>query len=129
MRAEESPERARLDPFCLNERETNSRREVWTWLPIHEWDVKDVWKSIRATGVPYHYAYDFGMPRLSCVFCFYAPRAALMLAGKHNMELLARYVEVEKRIGHRFRKDLSLTEVANSNEADELTEAVSDWRM
>jgi len=29
---------------------------------------------------------------------FYAPLAALLLAGKHNQELLARYVEVEKRI-------------------------------
>ena len=42
--------------------------------------------GIRRSGVPYHYAYDFGMPRLSCMFCFYAPKSALRLAGSHNRD-------------------------------------------
>lgn len=27
---------------------------------------------------------DLGMPRLSCCFCIFSPRSALLLAGKHN---------------------------------------------
>jgi hypothetical protein len=46
------------------------------------------------------------MPRLSCCFCIFSPRSALLLAAKHNPELLAQYVAVEKQIGHRFRKEL-----------------------
>ena len=55
------------------------------WLEEH-----DVWKDIKASGVPYHKAYDLGMPRLSCVFCIFSPPAALMIAGKQNPELLDR---------------------------------------
>ena len=51
------------------------------------------------------------MPRLSCCFCIFSPRSALLLAGKHNPELLAEYVAVERRIGHRFRVDLSLADI------------------
>jgi hypothetical protein len=50
------------------------------------------------------------MPRLSCCFIF-SPRSALLLARKHKPELLAEYVKVEKQIGHRFRKELSLAGV------------------
>ena len=81
------------------------------WLPLHAWTTEQVWQRIKASGVRYHPAYDLGMPRLSCCFCIFSPRSALLLAGKHNPELLAEYVAVEKQIGHRFRKELSLTEV------------------
>jgi len=51
------------------------------------------------------------MPRLSCRFCIFAPKAALVLAGKHNLELLNKYVAVEQEVNHSFRINLSLTEV------------------
>ena len=129
MRAEESPARAKLKPFCRDERLTNGKRIVDRWLPIHDWKVEDVWKDIRISGIPHHFAYDLGMPRLSCVFCIFAPRPALMLAGKHNMALLREYVAMEEKMGHTFRKDFALKEVLADLEAGVEPERVQDWRM
>jgi hypothetical protein len=54
------------------------------------------------------------MPRLSCYICIFSPRSALLRAGKHNPQLLAEYVQVERAIGQRFRKELSLVEVQHA---------------
>lgn len=105
MRADESPARAKLVPFTKATRpgESNSRREIHTWLPLHGWTTSQVWERIRRSGVPHHRAYDLGMKRLSCCFCIFAPESALMIAGEHNRELLSEYVRVETKIGHAFR--------------------------
>jgi 3'-phosphoadenosine 5'-phosphosulfate sulfotransferase (PAPS reductase)/FAD synthetase len=109
MRSGESCARSKLKPFKLDRPNTNGRRVVHVWLPIHGWTQEQVWERIRASGVPHHYAYDLGMPRLSCCFCIYAPKNALMLAGQHNRELLDRYVEVEDRVGFTFQAGCSAT--------------------
>jgi 3'-phosphoadenosine 5'-phosphosulfate sulfotransferase (PAPS reductase)/FAD synthetase len=129
MRAQESPARARRPPFAPNRSASNGRRQVDDWLPLHDWSVEQVWRRVRASGVPYHPAYDLGMPRLSCCFCIFAPRSALLLAGRHNPELLARYVEVERRIGHRFRLELPLAEVQDALRRGERPGDVADWLM
>jgi 3'-phosphoadenosine 5'-phosphosulfate sulfotransferase (PAPS reductase)/FAD synthetase len=129
FRAEESPARAQRPPFAPDLRASNGRRFVDVWLPLHGWRVGQVWERIRQSGVRHHPAYDLGMPRLSCCFCIFSPRAALVLAGKHNPELLAEYVAVEKRIGHTFRQDLSLAEVQQAVAAGEKPGRVPDWTM
>lgn len=132
MRAEESPARAKRPPFHRDERASNGRRLVDNWLPLHEWKVGEVWARIKASRAAdlIHPAYALGMPRLSCVFCIFAPKSALVLAGRHNPDLLAEYVRVEKAIGHRFRLDLSLAEVQDAIHAEPAgTESVADWRM
>jgi 3'-phosphoadenosine 5'-phosphosulfate sulfotransferase (PAPS reductase)/FAD synthetase len=130
MRAEESPARSKRAPFEQDERASNGRRRVDNWLPIHSWKVADVWARIKAgrTADLIHPAYGLGMPRLSCCFCIFAPKSALVLAGKHNRELLAEYVRIEEKIGHKFRVDLSLAEVQAAVEANEAT-SVADWKM
>lgn len=112
LRAEESSERAKKSTLEADARQTNGRRVVDTWLPIHDWTVGQVWDRIKASGVEYHRAYDLGMGRLSCCFCVFAPKAALEIAGRANPELLAEYVALEVRIGHRFRNDLAIADVA-----------------
>lgn len=129
FRAEESPARAKRIPWGVNKRLRTHAREVIDWLPIHDWSEEQVWNDIKASGVPYHPAYDHGMPRLSCVFCIFANRNALLLAGAHNPGLLSRYVEVEKRIGHTFKKDLSLADVKRDLESGVKPEAVASWAM
>lgn len=114
LRAEESPARAKKAPFEINKVFSTKTRTVDTWLPIHDWTEQQVWASIKESGVPHHYAYDLGMPRLSCVFCIFAPKQALILAGQHNRELLDKYVKVEQEIGHLFRQDMP---IANIQEA------------
>lgn len=69
------------------------------------------------------------MPRLSCCFCIFAPRVALLLAGKHNSELLAEYVRVEREIGHSFRLELPLAEVQRALEEGEEPGSIQSWTM
>lgn len=103
FRAEESTARAKRRPFSRNNRFSTASREVWDWLPIHQMSETAVWKDIRESRVPHHFAYDLGMPRLSCCFCIFAPRDALMIAGRHNPELLDEYCDVEQETGHDFQ--------------------------
>ncbi|MCY4580807.1 MAG: phosphoadenosine phosphosulfate reductase family protein [Chloroflexi bacterium] len=118
LRAHESPARRKKRPFTPNCYFSTKTREVWDWLPIHDWTDDEVWADIAESGVRYHDAYDLGMPRLSCILCIYAPKAALVLAGRQNPKLLDEYVAVERRIGHRFRVDLSMAEVKEEVDSD-----------
>ena len=121
FRAEESSARAKRPVFVENERLSIRARTVEDWLPIHHWTTDDVWRSIRGSGVPYHPAYDppHNMSRLSCVLCIFAPRGQLISAGRANPELLERYVEVEREIGHDFRQGLPLSEIQAAIRAGE----------
>lgn len=129
LRAEESPARAKRPAFSVNNRLSNKSRVVHEWLPILHWLETEVWDSIDSSKVPHHRAYDLGMPRLSCVFCIFAPKAALVLAGKHNRELLNEYAEVEANMGHTFRVDTSIAEVKAAVEADEAIAPIKSWNM
>lgn len=129
IRSDESPARAKKKPFVTNNRRTNGRRHVDDWLPIFEMKLPEVWATIKENAIPQHQAYAFGMPRLSCRFCIFAPKAALVLAGKHNLELLREYAAVEKEIGHSFREDMKIQDVLAEVEAGNEAGPVADWRM
>ncbi len=148
LRHGESTARSKLQPFKLDKRQSGSvvkvkdaegktvkvwkkgrAKTVHTWLPIFGWTVQEVWQRIEQTGVPHHYAYDLGMPRLSCVFCIFSPREALMLAGKHNRELLAEYVRLEEEVGYSFRQQLSLADIEAALERGEEPGPVPSWEM
>jgi len=129
MRAEESPARSLLPNWTLNESASNGLREVFNWLPIFDLTKEVVWSRIGASGVRHHWAYDLGMPRLSCCFCIFSPKAALVLAGRHNRELLLRYVEAERTMKHTFRHGFSLAEVLAAVDADHRPGLIPDWEM
>ncbi|MDE2688525.1 MAG: phosphoadenosine phosphosulfate reductase family protein [Chloroflexota bacterium] len=130
LRAQESPARRKKRPFAPNGYYSTNTREVWDWLPIHNWTEEEVWADIAESGVRYHEAYDIGMPRLSCVFCIYAPTPALVLAARHNPELLDDSVAVEERIGHRFKEDLSMAKVKELAKSGEPVGTLSgEWNM
>jgi 3'-phosphoadenosine 5'-phosphosulfate sulfotransferase (PAPS reductase)/FAD synthetase len=130
FRAEESPRRRKMPPYQTNERCSCQTRTVHDWLPIHRWTEKTVWDYIRKEGTRHHHAYDLGMKRLSCQFCIFAPKGQLMIAGRHNPDLLAEYVQVEREINHKFRMELSLVEVQAAVEAgEEPGEDDGAWNM
>jgi len=131
MRADESPARAKKETFTEVGYGSNGKRQISDFLPIHHLTEADVWKRIHSQGLStlVHRAYGLGMPRLSCCFCIFAPKAALVLAGKHNPELLDEYVRVEKKIGHTFRQNLSMAEVQKAVENCEAPVEVTDWKM
>lgn len=131
MRAEESPRRSKMKPMEPDTAASNGKREVTRWLPIHDWTEAQVWERIRAcpSKEHIHYAYALGMPRVSCCFCIFAPREALIIAGRHNPELLAEYVRVEEKIEHKFRQNLSMAEVKAAVDAGEVPQEVPIWQM
>lgn len=129
FRKEESPSRAKKSSIQLNKRLTTNKREVWDWLPIHEWKEEDVWNIIRTYKLPYHSAYDLGIPRLSCVFCIFSPFDALVVAGKANPELLQKYVNVENKIGHTFRDNFSIASVQDAINDSYEPSKISNWKM
>jgi 3'-phosphoadenosine 5'-phosphosulfate sulfotransferase (PAPS reductase)/FAD synthetase len=129
MRADESPARSKLKPFGKDDRASNGRRYVDRYLPIHHWTTEQVWARIKQSGVRSHRAYELGMSRLSCCFCIFAPKNALMLAGIHNRELLDEYCKVEDEVGSKFKANLSLKEVRDALDRGEKPGPVTSWRM
>jgi 3'-phosphoadenosine 5'-phosphosulfate sulfotransferase (PAPS reductase)/FAD synthetase len=130
FRSEESPARAKRAVFARNERLCTRDRIVHEFLPIHEWNEASVWASIKASGVPYHQAYDLGMPRLSCAFCIFAPRPALLIAGQHNPELLNEYVAIEREIGHDFQHGKPIADIQAAIAAGEQPTSIhGKWNM
>jgi len=160
LRAEESPGRKKRPSFSV--RKENKRIHMDTWLPIHQLSEVDVWNIIRESGAPYHPAYDLslpkgssldvggrawgmvegklkkikGMPRLSCVYCFYSPTPGLVLAareGQHlcDPDLLDDHIEVEDITGFSFKPDMSMREVRELAEDPdyEIEPITGDWNM
>lgn len=126
-RAEESVERAGQPAFAFNEGASNqTKRHVWNWLPIQDMLETEVWADIRESGVPYHYAYDLGMPRLSCVFCIYSGFDAMVLGAQHNPKLAEEYSEVEVRFGFRLNEKFTMAEVIEAAKTTTVT-SVANW--
>jgi 3'-phosphoadenosine 5'-phosphosulfate sulfotransferase (PAPS reductase)/FAD synthetase len=130
FRADESPARAKKQVFSRNPVSSTQSRTVHDWLPIHHWTEAQVWESIKASGIPHHPAYDKGMSRLSCCFCIFAPKPALMIAGRENPELLRQYVEVEREIGHDFQHGKPIREIKEAIErGDQPAPMDGRWNM
>lgn len=128
MRAQESPFRARMQPFYVNRKPTGEGtvKQVWDWLPIHHWRLERVWQCIAEAGTRPHPVYSQGMPRLSCRFCVLASRSALIRAAHLDPEGAAKRAAMEERMGHRFRNDLSMADVIAAA-ASQKAVAVEDW--
>jgi 3'-phosphoadenosine 5'-phosphosulfate sulfotransferase (PAPS reductase)/FAD synthetase len=129
FRKDESPSRAKKEVLKINKQLTTKKRIVYDWLPIHDWDKDKVWAIIKQNNLPYHPAYDLGMPRLSCCFCIFSPFDALVIAGQHNPKLLNRYVEVEENIGHTFRSGFSIKSVQEAISNNYKPKSINDWVM
>ncbi len=76
-----------------------------------------------------HPAYEQGMPRLSCRFCIFAPREALIRAGHLHRELIEEYATVEREIDHSFTKDLKIVTILEAVERGEIPRCVTAWEM
>jgi 3'-phosphoadenosine 5'-phosphosulfate sulfotransferase (PAPS reductase)/FAD synthetase len=128
MRAEESTDRAQMQPFGPDLRASNKTvRHVDRWLPIHDWTARQVWAQIARTGTRPHPVYLAGMPRLSCRFCPLASRSALILAARLDPEGAELRAAMEQRMGHMFRHDLSMQDIIVLSKAPGGGRRVRDW--
>jgi 3'-phosphoadenosine 5'-phosphosulfate sulfotransferase (PAPS reductase)/FAD synthetase len=114
LRAEESAGRAKRPEYYT--RRDSYWQRVDTWLPIKYWTTEQVWADICESRIPYHWAYDVGMERFSCMFCIYAKLHEMVAAGFQMPDKLQEWVDVEA--GNRtptydgtLTTDLSLAEV------------------
>lgn len=129
LRAQESTARSKKEPLSYSNASTKTTRHVWDWLPIFNWSEGEVWRVIHSEDLPYHFAYDLGMPRLSCVFCIFANKDALMIAGKANPELLDLYVDLEEKMDHQFTQKTSMKSIKEALAAGEEINTPKDWNM
>jgi 3'-phosphoadenosine 5'-phosphosulfate sulfotransferase (PAPS reductase)/FAD synthetase len=148
IRAEESSKRAeRIAAWTIRnggawnvstDAKSNGRRQVTEFYPIAHYTLDEVWARIAKAGTRSHDAYALGMPRLSCCFCFYAPRNALLIAATHNRELAEQYTELERETGFTFRSErstdsqrheypASLQEILDAIDAGEGTAGAMTW--
>jgi 3'-phosphoadenosine 5'-phosphosulfate sulfotransferase (PAPS reductase)/FAD synthetase len=127
IRGDESRERSKRVPFRhLDKGWTNGKRWVDEWLPIFDWTEQEVWDHIRQSDVPHHWAYDEGMPRLSCSFCVFASAPALIRAAQLRPDLAQEYLAVEQEIGHRFTDQLSMADIIDAAARSTVT-TIDNW--
>ncbi|MFJ8627425.1 MULTISPECIES: phosphoadenosine phosphosulfate reductase family protein [Kitasatospora] len=110
LRAAESSVRARRPAVALDRGASSGRRQVTTWLPIHQLGTDAVWKTVRASGIPPHPVYQ-QLDRLSCKLCPFAGRRSLITAARMAPDTALDYALVEDEIGVPFRRDLSMAEI------------------
>jgi len=79
-------------------------------LPVHELTTGQVWEVIGQAGTRPHWVYAY-LPRLSCRFCFLAGKSALVRAALLDPAGAAARADLEQRMGHRFRPDLSMADI------------------
>ncbi|CAK7284909.1 phosphoadenosine phosphosulfate reductase family protein [Streptomyces misionensis] len=111
FRAQESRARARRPALEVDHRASSGRRTVTQWYPVLRWSEAEVWQRIRDRGLPYHWAYDAGMSRLSCSLCVLASVPDLTCAAGLRPELAREYADLEEEMGVPFRRELSMAEV------------------
>lgn len=111
IRADESPNRAKLQPLRRNDRNSKAGRDWFDWMPIFRLSRADVLQVIADAGEVLHSAYAAGNDRLSCMFCIMGSRKDLRNAAIANPVLYRRYLELEQRTGytmHQSRKPLDV---------------------
>jgi 3'-phosphoadenosine 5'-phosphosulfate sulfotransferase (PAPS reductase)/FAD synthetase len=104
IRAEESPARAKKEPFKLSKMSLKRDNiQIWEWYPIFDYKLNDVWNEISSVGQEPHKLYSEGFSRLSCVFCVFGRKEEHQKAAKLRPELFNRMVELEKDLGKSIR--------------------------
>lgn len=134
MRAQESPDREKLEPWELSLADSLNNRIWWDWLPIHAWKVERVFSTIKRHGQVPFWIYGqtpehrrkliaggavdekgraIPMTRMSCTFCVLASGhdigVASLLAPKRAAEVCA----IEEKIGHTFKPGISFRELVS----------------
>lgn len=104
LRAEESPARARKRKLSRDKTQTNSKRTVWNWLPIHDWTEKQVRDYLAERNIPLHSVYQY-LNRLSCRVCIYMSKGDLAAVKANDPVALQRIAELEREIGFTMKPD------------------------
>ncbi|MFB8406551.1 phosphoadenosine phosphosulfate reductase family protein [Streptomyces sp. NPDC055912] len=132
IRAAESPSRRKKHELAIDHRASNGRRLVLTWHPVFHLSETEIWQEITDAALAYHPVYDTLIPRLSCIFCVLAGFDVLVRAVRLcwvlGLPTPQTYLDLESRIGHRFKDKFSLAEVVEEAARREQAEGPLIWR-
>jgi DNA sulfur modification protein DndC len=104
IRAEESPARAKKEPFKLSKLSLKRKNlVVHEWYPIFNYKLGDVWFEIKKAGQQPHPVYAKGFSRLSCVFCVFGKIEEHKKAAQLKPDLYQKMVALEKELGKSIR--------------------------
>ncbi len=123
MRAEESPQRARQDPWKQDTDMSKSGRTVYNWLPIFEETTEQVLAWHWQNAVPLHPMY---MPeyhqdgttggylrRFSCRVCIFATDHDLRMIHEHDREAFDQVSALEQEMGFTMKSGRSLVQIVS----------------
>jgi 3'-phosphoadenosine 5'-phosphosulfate sulfotransferase (PAPS reductase)/FAD synthetase len=102
-RAEESQERAALEPIRFQEKLSVKGREIYDFSPILPCSEREVWSIIEANQIPVHPCYGLGVSRASCAVCIFSSNKEIGIAGKHAPHIVARLVKAERKLSTSFK--------------------------
>ncbi len=108
IRRQESSGRAKMPVAKLNPACANKGGTGWTWNPIIEWDVQEVYDIIARRGLELHEAYTkYGMTRVSCAFCIMSSAGDMLASSKceDNQAIYREMVELEARSTFAFQSN------------------------
>ena len=144
LRSDESFFRKRATPLKYQKKSPTAptlNRHVYTWLPIHQWTLADVWASlvwtledlaalqaeVRETVTPgdwdalraiceqwgweYGYAYPLGNSRMSCRLCVMSNQSDLENGIAWNPDHFRDISELERRTGFSFQSGQWLSDL------------------
>lgn len=145
LRAQESNNRSKLTTITINKKLTTKSRIVYNALPIHHYDISDVFntygvllnqitirrklyqqglKKEALQGWPFIWTYIAGMSRHSCKICIMSSLSDLKCSSRIDPQNFERYINLENSINHKFimpsKYSRSLSDIASSNETEQL---------
>lgn len=132
IRAEESANRAqapisKVQPLLYRRTQPAVVTTGYTWLPIHHWSIGDVWDIHEWNSFDPHPAYtEYGMSRVSCVFCILANKSDLehAAAQAQNLGIFREMCQLEIDSTFAFQSSGWLSDVAPHQLTPEQREAV-----
>ncbi|MBO2464037.1 phosphoadenosine phosphosulfate reductase domain-containing protein [Actinomadura violacea] len=116
IRAQESAPRRKQRAFYHRRADSNGRRHVDVWLPVHHLTEEQVWATVDEAGMPWHWVYYY-MARLSCRMCIVAPPEQLIMSARLDPDGARARAELSDRMGHSFQLGLNLWDIIAEAEA------------
>lgn len=131
-RREESPRRAKMPEVSIHTTSLKTTRKgVFTchWLrPCLDYSKPVMFDMGKELVLPSHPCYDY-CSRCSCMFCVFMKNDHAKANMKHHPEKIMEWIQIEKEIGHTWKKDTPLSklweEVSNEVWDTECEEEVS----
>lgn len=104
IRSEESTGRAKQKKL-IRSKQSNSKRTIWTWLPIKDWKETEVFNYLALKEIPLHPVYKY-LRRFSCRVCIFMTEHDLKQVAINDPEAIDIIATIEEKIEFTmFQKD------------------------